>query len=68
MYKPHGKTIRGIYDCKGESKEVFLSDAFFAKFFQQMFGQNGMNADAWKNFAKNASDKNDDGAVDAEFC
>ena len=36
--------------------------------FQQMFGQNGMNADAWKNFAKNASDKNDDGAVDAEFC
>ena len=33
-----------------------------------MFGQNGMNADAWKNFAKNASDKNDDGAVDAEFC
>ena len=61
---PQGQTANGQPQFTKEQMEEMMKNPQF----QQMFGQNGMNADAWKNFAKNASDKNDDGAVDAEFC
>ena len=61
---PQGQSTNGQPQFSKEQMEEMMKNPQF----QQMFGQNGMNADAWKNFAKNASDKNDDGAVDAEFC
>ena len=61
---PQGQSTNGQSQFSKEQMEEMMKNPQF----QQMFGQNGMNADAWKNFAKNASDKNDDGAVDAEFC
>ena len=61
---PQGQNTNGQPQFSKEQMEEMMKNPQF----QQMFGQNGMNADAWKNFAKNASDKNDDGAVDAEFC
>ena len=61
---PQGQSTNGQPQFSKEQMEEMMKDPKF----QQMFGQNGMNADAWNNFAKNASDKNDDGAVDAEFC
>ena len=61
---PQGQNTNGQPQFSKEQMEEMMKNPQF----QQMFGQNGMNADAWKNFAKNTSDKNDDGAVDAEFC
>ena len=61
---PQGQSTNGQPQFSKEQMEEMMKNPQF----QQMFGQNGMNADAWKNFAKNTSDKNDDGAVDAEFC
>ena len=61
---PQGQSTNGQSQFSKEQMEEMMKNPQF----QQMFGQNGMNTDAWKNFAKNASDKNDDGAVDAEFC
>ena len=61
---PQGQSTNGQPQFSKEQMEEMMKNPQF----QQMCGQNGMNTDAWKNFAKNASDKNDDGAVDAEFC
>ena len=62
---PQGQTANGQPQFTKEQMEEMMKNPQF----QQMFGQNGASADAWKNSAKDdASKKPDDGTVDAEFC
>ena len=62
---PQGQTSNGQPQFTKEQMEEMMKNPQF----QQMFGQNGASADAWKNFAKDAASKKpDDGTVDAEFC
>lgn len=52
-----------------EQMEQMMKDPRFAQMFGGANGGNSYaDADAFKNFAKNAAKKNDDGTVDAEFC
>ena len=62
---PQGQTSNGQPQFTKEQMEEMMKNPQF----QQMFGQNGASADAWKNSAKDAASKKpDDGTVDAEFC
>ena len=62
---PQGQGANGQPQFTKEQMEEMMKNPQF----QQMFGQNGASADAWKNSAKDAaSKKSDDGTVDAEFC
>ena len=62
---PQGQGANGQPQFTKEQMEEMMKNPQF----QQMFGQNGASADAWKNSAKDAASKKpDDGTVDAEFC
>ena len=62
---PQGQGANGQPQFTKEQMEEMMKNPQF----QQMFGQNGASADAWKSSAKDAAPKKpDDGTVDAEFC